>query len=225
MHEGHRERMRERLYEHGGSLTDHELLEIFLYEPIARRNTNPIAHRLLESFCDLNGVFSASPRLLEAVAGVGPQTAEYIWLMGECMRRMRGREREEISLYNYGMVESFVRARFEGCKAEKLELYLLDANNVLLCTKTITEVSKDRVTLDGKALGAVIAEVAPANVIVAHNHPSGSCEPSEEDDRCIRELSYICSVHGARLCDSVIVGKELYSYYHTGRIYAVREDG
>ena len=88
MHEGHRQRMRERLADHAASLTDHELLEVMLFEVISRRDTNPVAHRLLDSFCDLNGVLSAPPRLLCTVAGIGPRAAEFLFLMGNVLRRM-----------------------------------------------------------------------------------------------------------------------------------------
>ena len=70
MHEGHRERMRRRLFEHGSSLTDHELFEILLFEHIPRKDTNPVAHALLDSFGDPAGVFAASPRLLCSVGSL-----------------------------------------------------------------------------------------------------------------------------------------------------------
>ena len=71
MHEGHRERMRERLLSADESLTDCELLEILLYDSIDRKNTNPIAHRLLDSFIDLQHISYGTPRLLCMVAGIG----------------------------------------------------------------------------------------------------------------------------------------------------------
>ena len=61
MHEGHRERMRDRLFTDPDQISDHELLEILLYYCIIRKNTNPVAHDLLDAFCDLQGVFSAPP--------------------------------------------------------------------------------------------------------------------------------------------------------------------
>ena len=221
MHEGHRERIRERLFSHGESLTDHELLEILLFDPINRRNTNPIAHDLLDSFGDLEGVFNATPRLLCTVAGIGPRAAEHIWMVGELMRRIRGVKNRRISLSNFGEVSAFIRERFDDCKTEKLEVYLADVNCVFLCAKTVSGVRKDKVSLGSQTFGYILSEVKPVNVIVAHNHPSGNSTPSEEDDRCMREISRMCHMHGARLCDSVIVGKDLYSYYYTGRIYSV----
>ena len=56
MHEGHRERMRDKLFTDADAVTDHELLEILLYYSISRKNTNPVAHELLDAFGSLAGV-------------------------------------------------------------------------------------------------------------------------------------------------------------------------
>ena len=60
VHEGHRQRKKEQFREHGlDAFADHEALELLLYYAIPRQDTNPIAHRLLERFGSLEGVFSA----------------------------------------------------------------------------------------------------------------------------------------------------------------------
>ncbi len=218
MHEGHRERMRRRLFEHGNSLTDHELFEILLYEHIPRKDTNPVAHALLDSFGDAEGVFSASPRLLCSVAGVGPRTAEYIYLVGRIFRRLRGGERKRVRLSGFGEVRSHVRRRFADVPVEKLEVYFTDADGFLLCTKSVTDVRRDKVALDSRLLGYILGEVHPAGVIVAHNHPSGSCEPSPEDDMAFTRLHGLCRMYGAALHDSLIYADgELFSYYRDER--------
>ena len=58
MHEGHRRRMYEKL-KNDSLLEDHELLEILLFNAFQRKNTNPIAHALLDRFGTLSGVFGA----------------------------------------------------------------------------------------------------------------------------------------------------------------------
>ena len=133
MHEGHRDRMRKRLLSADKSLTDCELLEIFLYDCIGRKNTNPVAHDLLDSFNDLRGVFSATPRLLCMVAGIGPQTAEHIWLYGRLLERAGGiAAKERPNLRNYERVRAFVSSRFRAAQRERAEIYLLDDSGNLL---------------------------------------------------------------------------------------------
>ena len=120
MHEGHRERMYERLYEHGESFTDCELLETLLYNFITRKNTNPIAHQLLDCFGDFYGVFHATPRMLSLVSGIGKKTAEQLYLLGNIFRKVRGSAQTFTRLYNYGEVADFIKSRFDGLTYEEI---------------------------------------------------------------------------------------------------------
>ena len=61
IHDGHRDRMRDKLIKNGEEvLHDHEILEMLLYHSVPRKDTNELAHRLIEHFGSLSGVFSAS---------------------------------------------------------------------------------------------------------------------------------------------------------------------
>ena len=54
----------------------------------------------------------------------------------------------------------------------------------------------------------------PSGVIFAHNHPSGNCQPSLQDDASLRELGEMCALHGVMLQDSIIFSDgKMYSYY------------
>lgn len=223
MHEGHRDRMRERLLSADTSLTDCELLEIFLYDCIDRKNTNPVAHNLLDSFIDLRGVFSATPRLLCMVAGIGPQTAEHIWLYGRLIGRVGGiAGADRPNLRNFERVRAFVSARFRSVQRECAEIYLLNASGELLCSKRVDGPDRRRTLFDSKTLGALLGEMHPAGIIVAHNHPSGNSSPSAQDDAALRELGEMCLLHGVTLMDAIIWSEQnIYSYYCEGRLREV----
>ena len=219
MHEGHRERLREKLAANEDSLTDIQTLELVLFNCISRKDTNPVAHNLLDSFCDLPGVFSATPRLLCAVTGVGPRTAEYIHLMGLLLKRVNASRIIRKRLYNYAEVSEFVCSRLKDADEEKLEVYLTDKDGVLLCVKSVSAARKDSVAIDSQSLNYILSELKPRGMIIAHNHPSGIAEPSGGDDAALLEMAQICRMQGVRLCDSVICAKgELYSYYYSGRL-------
>lgn len=219
MHEGHRERLREKLESHGEALTDIQILEMALFESIARKDTNPIAHALLDSFGNLAGVFSASPRLLRAVAGVGERSAEHIRLMGLLLERINQSRIVRRRMYNFAEVSDFVRGRFSDEETEKLEVYLLDKDGLLLCVRSFSAARRDSVAVDSKTLNLLLSEAKPHGIIVAHNHPSGVAEPSGGDDAALLDMAQVCRMQGVRLCDSVIFAKgELFSYYHSGRL-------
>ena len=87
-HEGHRHRLRRRFIENGlDSFDDHNVLELLLFYAMPRRDTNVIAHRLLNAFGSLPGVFDATPAALMSVEGVGESAAVLIHLVPEAARR------------------------------------------------------------------------------------------------------------------------------------------
>ncbi len=88
VHQGHRARQRKKLLENGPrAFADHELLEMLLYYAIPRRDTNELAHRLLERFGSLQGVFSAPVEELSTVEGVGENAAVLLSLVPQIWQR------------------------------------------------------------------------------------------------------------------------------------------
>ena len=88
VHQGHRARQRKKLLENGPrAFADHELLEMLLYYAIPRRDTNELAHRLLERFGSLQGVFSAPVEELSTVEGVGENAAVLLNLVPQIWQR------------------------------------------------------------------------------------------------------------------------------------------
>lgn len=78
LHANHRQRLREKYARDEASMCDHEMLELFLFDVIPRRNTNPIAHELINKFGSLIGVFTASKEELMQVNGIGERAASHI---------------------------------------------------------------------------------------------------------------------------------------------------
>ena len=88
MHEGHRQRMRDRFRTEGlDNFAPHEVLELLLFYARARGDVNPLAHRLLETFGSLRGVLEAPVEHLCTVEGVGEETATLLSMMVPMFRR------------------------------------------------------------------------------------------------------------------------------------------
>ena len=79
IHENHRDRLRD-MYLKGGfkNMAPHQILELMLFYAIPRKDTNPLAHKLIDTFGSLSGVLEADPQDLVAVDGVGKSTAAYL---------------------------------------------------------------------------------------------------------------------------------------------------
>ena len=223
MHEGHRRRMYGKL-KSGDNLYEHELLEILLFNAFQRKNTNPIAHALLDAFGSIAGVFNAEVEQLCAVEGVGESVALYLKCIGECAARSAEGGSAVISLRNYEDFRRFVCMRFRDKAEEALEMYCLDKSGKVKKISSFTSDEIDRVQVDADRVAKIIAAVKPHGLILAHNHLSGSSAPSENDDRFTMEVQLMCSMNNVALYDHWIYAsdKNVFSYFSTGKIDAIK---
>ncbi len=218
MHEGHRNRMLER-EKSEEALQDHELLEILLFNPIPRKNTNEIAHRLLETFGSLDRVLSADEGELMRIEGVGKHTAQYLASVSELVRRVAARRISAPTAVSFGNFSSFVRERFLGLKEEAVDIFCLDKFDRIKHTARFASGNRQCVVLSMDEVSRVLLAHRPFGVVVAHNHPDAPCCPSMEDDRFTAQLQLLCSLNGIKLRDHIIIGRNgMFSYFTSGRL-------
>ena len=96
VHAGHRARAVDLLLNNADALSDHQILEVLLFYVIPRQDTNPLAHKLIKIFGDLEGVFNASLSQLSAVEGVGEKVSAFILAMGEVLKRSAKKQERKI---------------------------------------------------------------------------------------------------------------------------------
>ncbi|MGN1077435.1 MAG: RadC family protein [Candidatus Gallimonas sp.] len=223
MHEGHRQRMFERLNA-DGNLQDHELLEILLYYAIPRKNTNPLAHDLLGAFGSLSGVLHAETEQLKTVKGVGSAVAEYLHAIGLLYDRLPQTDRNMPSAYSLDTFTEYLFACYEGLQEEVLELYFVDERSQIKYKRRFTSCSPDSVSLQLEEVGKLFATHRPKGIVIAHNHPKSGCTPSSSDDKFTAQIQLLCSVNGATVYDHIIVGRNgFYSYFLAGRMGEIRK--
>ena len=219
MHEGHRQRMLERLESAEGSLQEHELLEILLFNAIPRKNTNELAHRLLSTFGSLRAVLGAEMAELKAVPGVGESTAAYLRIIGIFYARAQLKEPELPSAFSFAAFRPFLIERFEGAREEYVELYSLDGKD---CVKNVRRFSSEKsfqASVDPKEISRFLAEATRAALVAVHNHITGPATPSREDDDFTAQLEILCSMHNVSLRDHIICSPEgVYSYFLSGKL-------
>lgn len=224
MHEGHRQRMYEKLVK-SDSLFDHEVLEILLFNAFARVNTNPLAHKLLERFGTISGVLNADIEELTTIDGIGKNVALYLKTVNECMNRVDRDALGVVTLKNYDDFKKFTALRFARKKEkEVLEIYLLDKGGRVRGVHPFSNDERNRVFIDTAKVSELLIATKPYAIVLAHNHPSGISTPSESDDRFTAEIQVICSINKVHLYDHCIYASEsnVYSYFTSGRIDEVQ---
>ena len=226
MHEGHRARMREKLENDASSLFDHELLEILLFYAYPRINTNGIAHDLINAFGSLSGVFNASAEELKHIKSVGANTAVFLKCMGEINRRINGTFNGVALLKSYEDFKKFTALRMKGRVEENLEIYCLEKNGKVKRIFSYTSNEVNKVVIDTQKITKAIALSEPYGLIIAHNHLTGSAEPSDNDDRFTAEAQVICSMNNVNLYDHCIFAADgsVYSYFCAGKIDMINKN-
>lgn len=208
----------------GDDLYDHELLEVLLYNACPRINTNPLAHALLNRFVSLSEVFNASIDELKEVEGVGNSVAKYLKTVGLCAERA-GSIGNSPTLKTFGDCKRFITLRLKDKTEEFIELYFINKAGRVERILNYTTSEKSRAAADIDAVARNIALARPYGVIIAHNHVSGTKNPSAHDDAFTRAVQFMCNMNDAVLYDHLIYyGKEdVFSYRESGRLNEVKD--
>ncbi len=209
-HRGHRKRMKRQFLREGiDRFEPHQVLEILLFYSIPRRDTNELAHRLLDHFGgSLPAVLDAGYEQLCSVKGVSEHTATMLILFGQLLRRYQREKSDRKAFDNYNEILEFIQAQFVNEEKEKVVLLSLNNRYELLSCSTVgtgTIVSADANVRD---LIQTALQHKATQVVLAHNHPAGYCSPSEEDVKTTKTLLAAFRMMEIQLIDHVIVAKD-----------------
>lgn len=226
LHEGHRDRLLKKFNEYPDSFSDHELLELFLFPVIPRKDTNATAHRLLQSFGNIKRVFSATAEQLMMVQGVGKAVAAQIVLSAKLMRKISefSSKAKDERFVSAEKTREYVKSLFKGVKTEKMYFILLNDAFEMVFSKDYSNNNEEFVKTDTADLSKAIIEYKAKYVIMAHNHPSGNANPSDADDLATKKVCMTCNLHGVSLVDHIIVtNNTTFSYFADGHLSFIKE--
>lgn len=201
------ERPREKLEENGSSsLTDVELLSLILRTGTSGKNVKELSAEILNSYT-LSSLAERSLEDLKGFEGVSRVKAGQLKAVGELSLRMQNEEKDPIESF------SDAKSRLQDMKfleEEKLRILLLNSGNELLKEEEI-EGGVDSVNLKTRTVFSKALKENAAAVILAHNHPSGSSEPTEEDIKTTEDLINLGDQLGVSMLDHIIVGNKAVS--------------
>lgn len=148
LHDGHRQRKRERFLKQGADgLADHEVLELLLYYAIPRRDTNELAHRLIQHFGTLDAVFQAPPEALMQVSGIGENAAVLLNLVPAAQRCARRSVSAERILNSVERCGAYFMDLLDAQRRELLYQVCLDGKGKVLSCKCLSQGSADMTSL------------------------------------------------------------------------------
>lgn len=210
IHDGHRKRLRERFLNEGlDNFDELQVLELLLFYSIARQDTNPIAHALLDRFGSLSHVLEAPPEELKKVPGIGDNTAAFVSFVTALSRYyLVNRAASSAILTSIEACGTYLLPRFYGRRNETVFLLCLDAKCKVLCCKEVGEGSVNSAAVPIRRIVEMALGANATSVVLAHNHPSGIALPSDEDIQTTRRLAMALDAVEINLVDHIVVADD-----------------
>ena len=210
IHAGHRRRVKDEFLANGlNGLPDHRVLELLLFYAIPQGDVNPLAHRLLEQFGSLSGVFHATHEQLMEVDGVGYGTAVLIRLIpAVAARYLQDNGSFDGQLISPWQFRELLLPLFFGQRDELAYLVCMDCKGKLIATKKLGEGIADAVHITTRKVLEAALGCNAVRVVLAHNHVSGVALWSDADLDTTLRLKRLLREAGIELVDHFIIAND-----------------
>ncbi len=207
---GHRARLRERLLNGGAeALADYEVLEFLLFAAMRQGDTKPAAKALLKRFGSLSAVLNADPAALQQVDGIGQTSAAALKSVAVAARRMaRSEVVDKPVLGSWQSLLDYLAIDMAHLTVERVRVLYLDTRNRLIDDHHVGDGSIDEAAIHPREVIRRAMDLGASALILVHNHPSGSPEPSRADIQITQKITEAGRLLGVTVHDHVIVGRE-----------------
>ena len=207
---GHRQRLKDRFVNGGPeALPDYELLELVLFNAISRRDTKPMAKRLIERFGSFAEAVNAPPERLREVEGIGDSAIVQLKLVrAAALRLMQGNIMQRPVLTSWTAVVDYCRAAMGFEAQEQFRILFLDKKNRLIADEVQQRGTVDHTPVYVREVVKRALELSASAIILVHNHPSGDPTPSRADIDMTRQVVETATPLGIAIHDHIIIGKD-----------------
>ncbi len=208
IHRNHRQKVREKYYASGfRGMAPHNILEMLLFFGIPYKDTNPIAHELIDRFGSLSAVFEAKRTDLMQIKGMTENAACLITMVLPLYqkysqelvkRRPRFKNIEEMA--------NFLRSLYlDNNNIERVFILCFDANDTLITYRMIGEGDISSSNFDMRKIASAVLETNAASVVLSHNHPHGISAPSQQDAIATAAVARLLHTLNVRFSNHIII--------------------
>lgn len=210
-HSGHRKRLKRKFIENGLDVFEpHEALEMYLFYAIPRKDTNPLAHRLLDRYLTIGGVCDAPIDELMSEFGLSESAAVFLKMLPEMSRLYNESKMSDDNVIDYENLGEKFRTKFIGRTSEAVALMLGDAKGKMIYFDIIAKGSLNSSDMPVRKIVDLSLRHNAKTAFIAHNHPSGSALPSHSDLVTTQTVFDTLASVGVQLIDHFIVTDDDY---------------
>lgn len=220
LHAGHRKRLRELFNSKGWeNLQEHQVLEYLLSCVQPRKDTNPLAHELIDKFGSFTNVLDAKPEDLQLIDGVGEQISTFITCIPHIFKYYKSTKKPETICCKCAKdVNDNFGKRINHMPYEELHILCLDSKSNVILNQMINKGTNNSVSVTLKEINELVVRTKASAFILIHNHPNEDCRPSKEDINMTRKICFSNYINGVYLTDHLIVCKDnsFFSFANAG---------
>ena len=226
IHKDHRSRVRDKFNKVGlGGFADHEILELLLFYAIPYKDTNPIAHELLNQFGSLENVFAASQEELEKVKGISTNSATLLKLIPSIASKL---SKDQTKYYphirSWKDAINYCNLLLGNEPQENVYAICIDNKSEVRSAKLISTGGASSAQVDTKKLTKYVLDRDYNKIILAHNHPIGNATPSNEDIMFTKHIIQMFAMLNIEVLDHCIISPTgAFSMAHEGIIQKAKE--
>lgn len=207
---GHRKRLKNKIKENPESLADYEVLELLLTYALPRKDTKPLAKKLLARFQNFKEILFAKEEDLTEIEGLGEGIKTFWLTLREFLNRAAKQEfiQEKKSLTSPQQVYELLKTRLVPLSKEEVWLLMLDNQNRCLKLMCLSKGTLDSSPIYIREVLEKVIYYKAKSFILIHNHPGGSPNPSRADWEISSKIKEACRNLEVSFLDHIIIGKE-----------------
>ena len=204
-------------------MQDHEVLEFLLYAVVPRKDTNELAHRILEEFGSISKVFDQPIERLQKVKGVSYNMAIFLHSLSDVSRRYYRKGFDEVYINNIEDCLNLMRPIMDTLPKEEIHMLLGDNSGRLIKRVVLNKGVVNESFCNVREIADIALRNEASKVILVHNHPSNNVTPSVADKNLTEQLYLTLTMLGINFNDHIIIAKSGYfSFRQTGLLDQLR---
>jgi DNA repair protein RadC len=205
---GHRARLRQRLFEGGpDALLDHELVEYLLALALPRRDTKPLAKKLIKEFGGFGSLLAADAGAIVRVGEISEGAVAALKIaQASALRLLQSKVAERPVLGSWQALLDYLHADMAHNPIERVRVLFLNSKNMLIRDEQMSEGSVDEAAVYIREIIRRALDYHATALILVHNHPSGDPSPSQQDIRLTRDIAEAGRHLNIAVHDHLIIG-------------------